>query len=272
MSKAIVADARRRRLIEHLFEQGSITVGDSAEEFGVSTETIRKDILHLEKMGLARKCFGGAVISENAGASTTGARASSASRAKAAIATRALEFVPQGANVFIDGGTTTFALGEEIALRDDLTVFTNSMALVGPLSRSNNKVFVVGGRLQAPGMSNIGPWAVQAMQTTNVDVAFLGTDGLRGTAGPTSANYDEADFKATVIASSQTTLVLGDSSKFTHTGLFVYSNWKDIDFFVTDDGIAAEHREKLERETRLIVATGLPDDVPLGQRPKLTAS
>lgn len=254
MSRAILADARRRRLIEHLFERGSITVGESAAEFGVTTETIRKDILHLEKMGIAIKRFGGAIVAERALASGPASPLGSHDRAKVAIAARAFAFVPHGASVFIDGGTTTQALGEEIALRNDLTVFTNSMTILGPLSRSDNRVFVVGGRLQTPGMSNVGPWAVQAMQSTNIDVAFLGTDGLRGTAGPTSASYDEADFKATVIASSRHTIVLGDSSKFARAGLFVFKPWKGIDHFVTDEAISDTDRAGLERETDLVIA------------------
>lgn len=258
MSRAILADVRRRRLVEQLFDRGSITVGESAAEFGVSTETIRKDILALEKLGLARKCFGGAVVSEQAATSgpppQLGTQTDSRERNKAAIAARAFAFVPHGASVFIDGGTTTHALGEEIALRNDLTVFTNSMTILGPLSRSENRVFVVGGRLQAPGMANVGSWAVQAIQSTNIDVAFLGTDGLRGTAGPTSASYDEADFKAAVIASSRRTIVLGDSSKFTHAGLFVFKPWKGIDHFVTDDAITEADRAGLEGETDLVIA------------------
>lgn len=254
MGKSLLADARRRRLVEQLFEKGSITVGDSAAEFGVSTETIRKDILHLERMGLARKCFGGAVLSEPASSSTTSVRVTSRSRAKAMIAARAIAFVPQGASVFIDGGTTTFALNEHLSLRDDLTVFTNSMSLVGPLSRSQNAVFVVGGRLRGPALSNVGTWAVQAMQTTKVDVAFLGTDGLKGAGGPTTASYDEADFKATVIRSSQKTFVLADSSKFTHTGLFVFSGWGAIGSLITDDAVSVEDREAVGRETEVLVA------------------
>ncbi len=254
MSKAILADARRRRLMEQLLEHGSITVGDSAAEFGVSTETIRKDILHLEKLGLAQKRFGGAVVSESAHASVVGTRKASLSNAKERIAARAVEFIPSGASVFIDGGTTTYSLSEALSSRDDLTVFTNSMSAIGPLSHSKNELFIVGGRLQTPEMSNVGAWAVQAIQGTNIDIAFLGTDGLRGTAGPTSANYDEAAFKANVIASSGQTFVLADSSKFEQAGLFVYSNWRDIDFVVTDEDVSPRDRESLERETSVVIA------------------
>lgn len=254
MSKVILAEARRQRLLEQLFEKGSITVGESASEFGVSTETIRKDILVLEQKGLAQKRFGGAVISEEAQASRAGTRSTATSRNKAVIAERAVELIPEGASIFIDGGTTAFALSEEVAKMEGLTIFTNSMSAVGPLSRSNNNIFIVGGRLQTTGMSNVGPWAVQAMSGTNVDIAFLGTDGLRGTTGPTSANYDESDFKRTVIASSQKTFILADSEKFGNTGLFVYDSWKSVAALITDSHISQPDWELIDRETLVILA------------------
>lgn len=259
----MLADARRRQITERLVERGSITVSEIAAEFGVTTETIRKDIIHLESIGVARKCFGGAVIAEDFGGVLKGAGENTRSRAKTLIAARAAELVPVGANVLVDGGTTTHALGERLALRDDLTIFTNSASLLGPLSRSNSQVFVIGGRLQIPAMSNVGPWAVQVTRATNFDIAFLGTDGLHGTPGPTSSSYDESEFKATAIASSRQVVVLCDSSKFEHTGLFVFSSWRNIDLVVTDGGIAPSDRARLEEETKLIISTGGADDAPL---------
>lgn len=229
-------------------DRGSIKAGESAAEFGVSTETIRKDILQLEKTGIAERCFGGAVLSQT----MTTPAASKQTPPKQAISLRALEFVEEGSSIFLDGGTTTYALGERIALRDDLTVFTNSMSLLGPLSHSGNRVFIVGGRLQGPAMSNVGQWAVQAMRATNIDVAFLGTDGIGDTAGPTSASYDESEFKTTVMASSRQTLVLADSTKFTDAGLFVFSRWRDVDYLITDENISAGDEERLSSATTVL--------------------
>ena len=249
----MIADARRRRLAERLVERGSITVRDCAVEFGVTTETIRKDILHLETIGLAHKRFGGAVVSQNLSEGRPAVKGTAFNDAKSLIAARALELVPDGGNILIDGGTTTKALGERLALRSGYTIFTNSIPLFSTLGVSDNDVFIIGGRLHTPTMSNVGRWAVQAMRSTKVDIAFLGTDGHRGADGPMSSSYDESEFKASVIASSRTSVVLGDSSKFARTGLFQFSTWIGVDTLITDDGVSPDDLARVAADTDVLV-------------------
>lgn len=233
-------------------------MSECAAELGVTTETIRKDILHLEGIGVATKRFGGAVISdkfaEQRAAMTDRTIPGTYADAKSAIAARAIELVPDGASVLIDGGTTTRALGELLALRSGLKIFTNSNPLIGTLSLSSNEIFVIGGRLLTPMMSNVGSWAVRAARSMNVDIAFLGTEGHRGAPGPTSASYDESEFKGTAIAASRKAVVLTDSSKFAASGLFAFSKWSDIDVVVTDDAISEEDYDRLATETTVMVA------------------
>ena len=233
----MLADARRRRLTERLLERGSITVRESAAEFGVTTETIRKDILHLEGEGVAHKRFGGAVISTAFSEPRVPVPAPLPTDAMAAIAAHALTLIPAGASVFIDGGRTARHLGERLALRSGFTIFTNSIPLLGALSSSDNDVFVVGGRLQPHAMSNVGTWAVQAMRATRIDLAFLGSDGFGDTGGPTSASYDESEFKSTVVNSAGSAIVLADSTKTGHAGLFTFSPWSAIAALITNGGL-----------------------------------
>ncbi len=212
----------------------------------MTTETIRKDIVILEQLGVARKQFGGATLAVGHPGRRLSAATTAPGRRKAAIAARALELVEEGASVFIDGGSTTQSIGEVLSRRSDLTIFTNSVPLLAPLTRSESEVFVVGGRLHAPGMSSVGRWAVDAMRSTSIDIAFLGTDGVRGAPGPTSASYEESAFKAAVIAASTRTVVLAESTKFAHTGLFAVRPWAEIDALVTDPELGTTDREALE--------------------------
>ena len=62
MSKLITAE-RRNKIAELIISNGSIKVGELAKTFAVSTETIRKDLIYLDKQGIIKKSHGGALSS-----------------------------------------------------------------------------------------------------------------------------------------------------------------------------------------------------------------
>ena len=57
----MLALERRNLIIQRLNLEGKVIVSILANEFGVSEETIRRDIEKLEQDGLATKTYGGAI-------------------------------------------------------------------------------------------------------------------------------------------------------------------------------------------------------------------
>ena len=58
----MLAVERRNLILEKLQDEKRVVVGELSEQFDVSEETIRRDLDKLEKMGLATKTYGGAVL------------------------------------------------------------------------------------------------------------------------------------------------------------------------------------------------------------------
>ena len=56
---------RRNKIKEILLEERSVKVNELAALFDVSEETIRRDLTALEKEGLVKKNYGGAVLVED---------------------------------------------------------------------------------------------------------------------------------------------------------------------------------------------------------------
>src|SRR3978361_1190701 len=122
------AEERQTEIVGRARSQGRVDVTELAEEFGVTTETVRRDLTGLERPGLVRRGRRGAIRVERA--------------AKAALAE-----VPEQGAILLDAGTTTGRLAEILPTERELTVVTNSVPIVMTLShRANLTLLLLGGR------------------------------------------------------------------------------------------------------------------------------
>ena len=55
------AEERQKKIIANLNQHGRVNVKESSVEFGVTEDCIRKDLALLEKAGILRRVYGGAV-------------------------------------------------------------------------------------------------------------------------------------------------------------------------------------------------------------------
>ncbi len=254
MKKSLTAD-RRNQIARILVQEGSIKVGELAKRFGVSTETIRKDIIWLDKEGIAEKEHGGAVSKSELVERIIDDKVDINSKEKGKIARKAIELIPQNGAVIIDAGSTNIAIAKELNLFKDLTIFTNSLSIANLLSQSDNDVYLIGGKLRPSSKATIGGWTDLILDNIHADVAFLGSDGFNGLPGPSAVSYSEADFKKKVIESATNVYTVADSSKFDNTGLFAYSDWSDLTGLITDDGISDDKLEKIRNKTDVLIAS-----------------
>lgn len=254
MSGKVLAAERRQLLARRLAEQGGVAVGDMARRFGVSTETIRKDLIFLEEQGLALKSHGGAIPTGDLLERPREIKETENPQAKTEIARAARELIPDSAIVLMDAGSTTFALARLVAEMEGVTVFTNSVPIMSLLGPTDNRVFCLGGELRGSSMAVAGAWAIDAVRGVRVDIAFLGTDGFVGQTGPSSASYEEMQFKSAVVETSNRTVILSDHSKFGQRGLFQFCAWHDVYALVTDSRAPEAEVRTIGQETRVMMA------------------
>ncbi len=229
-------------------------VGPTARQFGVTTETIRKDLIYLEERGLARKSHGGATSVGELIERPATVKVAENPEAKAEIALAARELIPEGAVLLLDAGSTTVALARVIASMHGVSVFTNSIPVMALLGPTDNCVFCFGGQLRGSSMAIAGGWAVSALRSIHIDLAFLGSDGFGGLAGPSSASYEETEFKAEVIRASDRAVVLADHSKFSQPGLFQFCRWEDVYALVTDQRAPESDVRAIGKRTKVVTA------------------
>jgi DeoR family transcriptional regulator, fructose operon transcriptional repressor len=239
------ADERQAEVLRLLGADGRVESAYLAQRFRVSAESIRKDLARLEARGLLRRVHGGAVPGRPRREEPNVATRTEQAAEKSAIARHALRFVPDGGSLLLDAGTTTLRLAELLPADRELVVYTNAIPVLSTLVRRGIAAVGLGGRVRPETMAAVGPLAVAALASINVDVAFLGTNALSLRRGLTTPDADEAEVKHAMLAAARQRVFLVDASKFDRESLARHATLQDVDILVTDDAVTVEQRDEL---------------------------
>jgi DeoR family fructose operon transcriptional repressor len=239
------ADERQTEVLRLLQTEHRVESARLAELFGVSAESVRKDLAQLEARQLLRRVHGGAIPCQRQQDEPNVASRTERAEQKLAIARHALHFVPDGGTVLLDAGTTTARLAELLPTTRELVVYTNSVPVLATLLRRGIAAVSLGGRVRPQTMAAVGPLTIDALARINVDVAFLGTNALSFSRGLTTPDVEEARVKQEMLAAARQRVFLVDTSKFDRESHARHATLADVDVLVTDDAITLEQRERL---------------------------
>lgn len=230
-------EERIHQIHELLIEKKRISLDELCENFGVSKNTIRRDINELEEQGIIRKVYGGIVLKE---AEITSLEPFSAREIrnineKKKIATVAAALVNDGEVIYVDSGTTTMHLLPYLAEKNFLTIVTASVYVLELATRySNFNVIATGGNLQTPIKALVGPSVLDCIRNYNFSKIFLASTGISIEHGATNASPLECEIKRELVRKSCAKYLLVDNSKFDVASLMTYSDLTNIDNIITD--------------------------------------
>lgn len=212
--RKLVKAQRQERIVAELKVDSALRVSDLAARFGVTTETVRRDLDALAGCGLLARTYGGAAT---AGVGEPGYderyRLCVAQRRRVAECAAAL--VARGDVLMIDAGSTTTHFARRLAAdADELTVFTNSVAVATALS-SNARIRVVlcPGDFDARDGGVCGPETQAFLRRFHASKCFVGASGLTEE-GPSDANTDAAWVKRAMMERAERNILLVDATKF----------------------------------------------------------
>ena len=229
----MLAETRRREIVETLRGSGSVTVSEVEARFGVSPVTVRRDLDELERQGVLRRTHGGGVLPTTAAHEDSFARRLKAStEAKRRLAEEAVAALAPGETVLLDSSTTSYFVARRIIETGiATTVLTNSfpvMELIFNESGPNAEIIGVGGSLRRLTRSFVGPFAVRTVQGHFADRLFLSVKGLTENGIMTDADALEAEVKRTMIAQAGESTLLIDASKMQVRGLSVIASVAEV--------------------------------------------
>jgi DeoR family transcriptional regulator of aga operon len=221
MSATRDTSQRRLQISELVRQHGSVQVTALARQFGVSMQTVRKDLRYLAERGVMSRAYGGAIDAGVVGSSPVAAiePAFEAKRTvhleeKRRIGVRAAGMVKPGDTIAIDSGTTAIALAE--ALPDiEVTVVTNDFGVLSALTpKTKVNIVMLGGELRRKNMAFYGGLTVEALDALHVDLLFLGVDGFDLERGITTHHEPEAMLNRKMVEVARAVIAITDSSKF----------------------------------------------------------
>lgn len=233
---SLLPEERVQAIMAVLRRDGRLLVDAMAEEFGVSGETIRRDLKRLEKAGLLRRSHGGAVpLPPRQGEDLPfPARSVLNAGAKRKIAAAAARHVQDSQSLMLDSSSTVHEVMPHLGARQGLTLITNSVALLSDPFSMPHKLLSVGGEWQRDLMTFRGPLAVDAIRRFHADLAFISVKALSPRSGLLVANAEEAELKRAFVESARKTILLADGDKFDGAGLVAFAELGAISHLITD--------------------------------------
>lgn len=235
---------RRAYILKCLQTQASVSVVELSEAFGLSEVSIRKLLGALEKEGVLRRTWGGAV---SALGSTTEPsyeeKIVSNLAEKQAIARAAYELINDGDAVYLDSGTTTLQLAKLLAsdTKRKVEVFTNALNIAMEFRAAEDmRVVVIGGVFHPQILSCSGSMAQEALRGLFFDKGFISARHFTLERGLTTPNIEEAEVKRAVLRAAKETFALMDYSKYGDNALALIAPVAAPDLLITDWRAPAE--------------------------------
>ena len=208
-----LAVRRHNEIVQRLRAAGSVSVGELASTFGVSHETIRRDLKLLADQGHLDVVHGGAARRGMMEPSIA-QRGEENAEGKTAIARTAAGLIGTATSVLLDSGTTTQALARELVGKPGLTVFTNSLNHALTLCRiAGNRIVMLGGEIDNNDEATFGTGTATGMDAVRADIAFIGVGGFAEDGGMTDYSFVAAETRGKMILTARAYL-MADQTKF----------------------------------------------------------
>ena len=232
----MLAEDRLNRIVAKVYEAGSVTVPELAEELGVTPSTIRRDLQTLDRAHRIAKVHGGATSLERAHVTrdlTLSERSDLHNDDKERIVTKAASFVEPDSFVYIDSGSTTLMLIDRLPALDGVTYVTDSVAHAQRLMQRGFKTQVLGGELKPETEALVGPDAMATLARYTFSCGFWGSNGIATEQGFTTPDIEEAQVKRISMRRTAKRFVVSDASKFGMVAPVTFADFGDATVITT---------------------------------------
>jgi DeoR family fructose operon transcriptional repressor len=215
--------------------------------FGVSRDTIRRDLQLLERHGLLTRTHGGALAGDGLVARETAfqSRMAKHTQAKRSIGRAAAGLIREAETLILNGGSTTCCFAAELGKLRDLTIVTNNLMLPPVVARhAARSVYVLGGAYWESAQITIGAVKMFGSSRISVDTAVIGVTGIDAT-GVSIGRIEESQATAEMMEAARRVIVLADSSKYGVNAFAHVADFNRIQYLVTDANPPPEIAEAL---------------------------
>jgi len=229
----LFAEERQELLLQLLRTHGKVRVEDASTLFGVSPDTIRRDLNGLVRAGIAIRTHGGALIRTKT--ANTVAEDKTASDPKSTIGKTAASLVKENSLVLFDSGSTSLEVAKSVPAGLAFIAVTNNLAVAETLARRpGTTVILASGRILKNSLSIVGGEVLPFLRSVHADLCFLGACSIGLEFGVGAIEADELPIKQQMIESSAKVIALAAKEKFSAAAAFSVCPLSAVDSIITD--------------------------------------
>ena len=246
----LLAEGRRRKILELVEQTGQVTIHDVVRRFAVSAVTARSDLDALSSNGAVLRSHGGAVRYEPAQDYPLKVKATLHRSEKSRIGQAAAQLARPNETLILDSGTTTAEIAKCLKrAKLKFTVITSALNIANELADAPEiSLIMLGGLLRTVSYSFVGPQAEAMLRDLHADRLFLAVDGFDLESGPFTPDVLEAQLNALMMKIAREVTVVADSTKLGRRSLFRIGPVENVHRLITDARAPEEFTNALRKK------------------------
>ena len=246
------------QILDLIRAKQKVSVSELSAKFGVTGETIRRDLERLEREGYVARTYGGAVlIQQPPGHVNYTERAVQNVEAKIEMGELTASILPSSGAIGCDASTTVLSMIPYIKDNPGITLLTNSIRILNDFMYDKIRIISTGGNLRSRTQSLQGEAVSRSMEDYFLDVCVLSCRSLDLENGIYEGDEEEAYFKNIMVEHSRRVIIVADHTKFNKTSLIRTHSYDKVDVLVTDRKPSDEWINRLEAQNVRVLYPGI---------------
>src|SRR5690349_2531816 len=232
----MIPNPRQAQLMDELRARGSMSVEALADQFGVTLQTVRRDVKLLSEAGLLARFHGGVRLPSSTTENIAYRQRQQLNEtSKQRIAKAVAKAVPNGCSLIINIGTTTEAIARELLHHTGLRVITNNLNVAAILSDNPDcEVIVAGGVVRSRDRGIVGEATVDFISQFKVDIGLIGISGIEADGTLRDFDYREVKVARAIVEHAREVWLAADHSKFNRPAMVELARLSQVDRLFTD--------------------------------------
>lgn len=232
-------EERHEEIVKLLDNGHMVSVSEIAKRLYVSEATVRRDLSQLEKEGVVRRVYGGAVLIGSNRDVPLLMREGEALEAKQKIGRIAASMVQENDVIMLDASSTVYNMIQYLRDLKNLVVITSGVKAAMALGERHIKTYLTGGQVVDNSFSMVGNHAEEFVRNLNVNTFFFSCRGMTEDGRLTDSSVPEAQLRQLMMKHAKRTVCMMAHNKIGRDYFYVLGRVQDMDDFICDQDVPA---------------------------------
>lgn len=237
------ANERQAKILDIIKKNGAVTTAALTQMFDVSIETVRRDLLNMEKSGCISRVHGGAVNrSSFKPFLNLNQRNEEQNSQKYQLSDLACDFVSDGDVISVDSGSTANVFASALVGKfSHLTVVTHSLDVFDILNKHDDfNVILCGGHFLRSENAFYGHFVHNMLDNIHIQKSFICPSAISLEYGISDWQKNLFEVQRHLIKCADSVYILADSSKYEKKAMLKLDDVKSEYVYITDSEITTE--------------------------------